>query len=67
MSGKIFLVRAGPGKPELIAVQALRVIQTTDVILHDRLIVRELLDEAPSHAEIIDVDKKPTTDKTCLC
>ena len=36
--GKVLLVGAGPGDPELITAKGLRVIQTADVILHDALI-----------------------------
>lgn len=56
--GKVYLVGAGPGDPELITRKALRLIQSADVILYDRLIPLELLDE--TSAECIDVGKAPT-------
>lgn len=65
MVGKVFLVGAGPGNPELITVKGLRLIQSADVILYDRLIARELLHEAPSYGETIDVGKHPNSRESC--
>lgn len=58
--GKVYLVGAGPGDPDLITRKGLRLIQEADVIVHDRLIPLELLDEARPEAELIDAGKKPT-------
>ncbi|MEX0685402.1 MAG: uroporphyrinogen-III C-methyltransferase [Balneolales bacterium] len=57
--GKVYLVGAGPGDPELITVKGLKTLQEADVIVYDRLAVPDLLDEAPEHAELIYVGKKP--------
>ncbi|MEL7497777.1 MAG: uroporphyrinogen-III C-methyltransferase [Planctomycetota bacterium] len=57
--GDVFLVGAGPGDPELITVRGLRLLQSADVVIHDRLIPMELLRESRNDATIIDVGKYP--------
>lgn len=57
--GRVSLVGAGPGDPDLITVKGLRRIQTADVILYDRLIPHDLLHEARHDAELVDVGKQP--------
>lgn len=57
--GLVSLVGAGPGDPDLISVAGLNALRRADVIIHDRLIPRELLAEAPEGAELIDVGKRP--------
>lgn len=59
MSGYVYIVGAGPGNPELITVKALRAIQTADVILYDRLVNKELLQQAKKEAILIFCGKKP--------
>jgi uroporphyrin-III C-methyltransferase/precorrin-2 dehydrogenase/sirohydrochlorin ferrochelatase len=58
-SGRVTLVGAGPGDPELITVKGLRALQHADVIVHDRLGCAALLAEARSGARLIDVGKAP--------
>lgn len=60
MTGYVYLVGAGPGDPDLITRRGLNLIQTADVIIHDRLIPMELLGEARTDAELIDAGKAPT-------
>ncbi|UCE62121.1 MAG: uroporphyrinogen-III C-methyltransferase [Phycisphaerales bacterium] len=55
--GTVYLVGAGPGDPDLFTVRGHRLLAQADVIVHDRLISRELLDRARGDAEIIDVRK----------
>jgi uroporphyrin-III C-methyltransferase / precorrin-2 dehydrogenase / sirohydrochlorin ferrochelatase len=56
--GKVYLVGAGPGDPELLTIKAMRLIQQSDVILHDDLVPQSILDHAPPHAEIVNVGKR---------
>ena len=58
-TGVVYLVGAGPGDPGLITARALELIETADVILHDRLIPPGALDAARSDAEVIHVGKRP--------
>jgi len=57
--GKVYLIGAGPGDPELITMKGLRYLRSADVILYDRLISTELLAEARPGAELIFVGKEP--------
>ncbi|MEO7019702.1 MAG: uroporphyrinogen-III C-methyltransferase [Ktedonobacteraceae bacterium] len=56
--GRVYLVGAGPGDPELITVKGLRCLRAADVVVYDRLANPELLDEASTHAELIFVGKQ---------
>lgn len=56
--GKVFLVGAGPGDPELITLKGARILRQADVVVYDRLVHRDLLDMSPSSAERISVAKK---------
>jgi uroporphyrin-III C-methyltransferase len=58
MEGKVFLVGAGPGDPELLTVRALRLLQSADVVLHDDLISSEILELASKKAHIRSVGKR---------
>lgn len=57
--GRIHLVGAGPGDPELLTLKALRAIKSADVILYDRLVGAAVLDHARREVELIDVGKRP--------
>jgi uroporphyrin-III C-methyltransferase len=58
MAGKVYLVGAGPGDPELLTRRAWRVLQSADVVLHDDLVSEEILHTLPDTAEIIRVGKR---------
>jgi uroporphyrin-III C-methyltransferase len=57
-AGKVFLVGAGPGDPELLTVKAVRVLQSASVVLHDSQVSPEILALIPSQAQRIDVGKR---------
>ena len=56
--GKIWLVGAGPGDPELLTLKAARVIGAADVILVDALVNRAVLAHARPDARIVDTGKR---------
>lgn len=59
MTGKVYLVGAGPGDPKLITVYGLECIKKADVIAYDRLVNKELLKNARESAELIYCGKEP--------
>jgi len=59
MTGRVVLVGAGPGDPELITVKGGRALDAADVVVHDRLVAPALLDLAPQRAERVYVGKEP--------
>ncbi len=58
MTGKAFLVGAGPGRADLISVRGLSLLRAADVVIYDRLIARELLQETRPQTERIFVGKQ---------
>ncbi len=57
--GKVILAGAGPGDSELITVKAVRWLQKADVILVDRLVSSQIIEDYASHyAEVIPVGKQ---------
>ncbi len=53
----VSLVGAGPGDPELITVKGLARLRACDVVVYDRLVASELVDEAPDDALRIERDR----------
>src|SRR5437879_3162949 len=58
MNGKVYLVGAGPGDPELLTLKALKVLNRADLVLHDELVGAEILAQVPSTARIHNVGKR---------
>jgi uroporphyrin-III C-methyltransferase len=58
MKGKVYLVGAGPGDPELLTLKALRLLRTADVVLHDDLVAPEILNLASPAARLQNVGKR---------
>jgi uroporphyrin-III C-methyltransferase len=58
MKGKVYIVGAGPGDPELLTVKAVRVLGLADVVLHDDLVAPAILERISSSASILNVGKR---------
>jgi siroheme synthase len=58
MKGKVYLVGAGPGDPELLTMKACRILGEAQVVLHDDLVNPEILRFAPPSACIQIVGKR---------
>jgi len=58
MTGKVWLVGAGPGDPELLTVKGLNCLREAQAVVFDRLVNPLLLQEAPAGCEFHDVGKE---------
>lgn len=56
--GKVYLIGAGPGDPELLTLKALRILGQADVVLHDDLLTPEVLELIPPTARVECVGKR---------
>jgi uroporphyrin-III C-methyltransferase/precorrin-2 dehydrogenase/sirohydrochlorin ferrochelatase len=55
--GRVLLVGAGPGDPDLLTLKALHALKSADVILYDRLVSKDVLNHARREVELIPVGK----------
>jgi uroporphyrin-III C-methyltransferase len=51
MTGKVFIVGAGPGDPKLITLKAVEAIKSADIVLYDRLVSKKIVAMIPKRAE----------------
>jgi uroporphyrin-III C-methyltransferase len=58
MSGKVYLVGAGPGDPDLMTVKALRTIERADLVLYDDLVAGPILGRISPAASAVNVGKR---------
>jgi len=56
--GKVYLVGAGPGDPELLTLKAVKVLSSADVVLYDRLVCDEVLSYTKPGCKLVYVGKE---------
>jgi uroporphyrin-III C-methyltransferase / precorrin-2 dehydrogenase / sirohydrochlorin ferrochelatase len=57
-TGRVYLVGAGPGDPELLTQKAVRVLSQADIVLHDDLVPAAILQLAGQQALVVSVGKR---------
>ncbi|MHA6268241.1 uroporphyrinogen-III C-methyltransferase [uncultured Aliiroseovarius sp.] len=57
MTGKVYLIGAGPGDPELMTMKAIRMLKEADVVVYDRLVSDDIVAMAKPDSEMIFVGK----------
>jgi uroporphyrin-III C-methyltransferase len=69
MNGRVYLVGAGPGAPDLLTLRAARLLEIADIVLHDALVHPDTLALA-TKARLVDVGKRSrarSTDQRFIC
>ncbi len=56
--GKVYLVGAGPGNPELLSIRALGILEKADVVIYDRLVPKAVLNLIPKKVEKVYTSKR---------
>jgi len=64
MTGKVYLVGAGPGDSKLITLRAVELLKNADVVLYDRLVSKKIISLIPKTAEKIYVGRAVGDDTT---
>jgi len=59
LSGRVYLVGAGPGDPGLISLKGIECISKADVIIYDRLVNKKLLGHVRDKCELVYMGKLP--------
>lgn len=63
-AGKVYLIGAGPGDPELLTLKAVRALASADVVLHDALVNEAVLSHARPEARRVHVGKRGGCEST---
>jgi len=58
VKGKVYLVGAGPGDPDLLTIKAVKLLRCADAVLHDDLVPPQILELASPAAQLYNVGKR---------